>query len=76
MGEFVKGEGYVGLSLDGDPQITGYSAAEGLDRQGLAANFTETETSSVDSDFGLESLVLSAYLLDPTTNEPYKALSA
>ena len=42
-GNWVKGEGNTGLRLDGDPTITGYSIAGTLDRQGLSANFVETE---------------------------------
>ena len=40
-GPWVKGEGYAGLSVDGDPQITGYSSAQ--NRQAITANFMETE---------------------------------
>lgn len=40
VGPWVKGEGYAGLRLDGDPQITGYSSAR--DRQAITADFMET----------------------------------
>lgn len=41
-GDFVKGEGFSALALDGDPVITGYSAVSGvLDRQSVTANFVE-----------------------------------
>lgn len=41
-GNFVKGEGFTALRLDGDPDITGYSAVTGvLDRQAVTANFVE-----------------------------------
>lgn len=40
-GDFIKGEGFSALSLDGDPSITGYSSG-GLDRQAVSANFVET----------------------------------
>ena len=75
VGDFVKGEGYVGLSLDGDPQTTGYTATDALDRQGLSAGFVETEASSSSADYDSSTLVLSAYLIDPTTGDPYKAVS-
>ena len=39
-GSFIKGEGFTGLMLKDDPQITGYSAG-GLDRQAVSANFQE-----------------------------------
>lgn len=76
VGVFVKGEGYVGLSLDGDHQITGYSSSERLDRQALTANFVETEASSSDTDYDWSSFVMSAYLIDPSTGNPYKAMEA
>lgn len=39
-GDFVKGEGFTGLRLVEDPQITGYSAG-GLDRQAISATLQE-----------------------------------
>lgn len=39
-GDFVKGEGFTGLRLVEDPQITGYSAG-GLDRQAVSATLQE-----------------------------------
>lgn len=40
-GPFVPGEGHGGLSMSGDPQITGYSSAQ--NRQAISANFVEVE---------------------------------
>lgn len=40
-GPWVKGEGYTGLRLDNDPQITGYSSAQ--DRQAVSADFVEVD---------------------------------
>ena len=40
LGGWIKGEGYSGLRLDGDPQITGYSSAQ--DREAITADFIET----------------------------------
>jgi hypothetical protein len=41
VGGFVKGEGFSGLSLQDDPQITGYTATSMLDRQAVTATFDE-----------------------------------
>lgn len=40
-GEFVKGEGFSGLALADDPQITGYTAVSSTERQSVSANFDE-----------------------------------
>lgn len=41
VGPFVKGEGFSGLALAGDPDITGYTSTSTLERQSVSATFDE-----------------------------------
>lgn len=40
-GEWVSGRGTSGVEFDGSPQVTGYSAPQGIDRQGVTATLRE-----------------------------------
>lgn len=43
-GSWVSGQGNSGVQFEGAPQVTGYSAPGGIDRQGVTASFREVGT--------------------------------